>query len=197
MLCPNHNTEMRRVRILSQYGGPVFVDQCERCGGIWFDESELFRAGQGEAEKIETVDTEMLRTSSPIEIFPLVCPRDQGAMHRFADKCFPEDIVLARCEVCHGFWLNRGTFTQYQQFRQKKMRPKKIIVYEGMKDEWQPLYDEAGQTETRERLVEFLSVPIEISERFMFSNPIGSVVEDIADFLAKTITKLLFPGWEG
>ena len=56
MLCPNDNTEMRQVKILSQYGGPVFVDQCEKCGGIWFDESELFRAGQGEAERIEAVN---------------------------------------------------------------------------------------------------------------------------------------------
>jgi Zn-finger nucleic acid-binding protein len=206
MFCPNDNAEMRLVKILSQYGGPIFVDQCQRCGGIWFDESELFRAGQGEAEKIESVNAGMLRSPSAIESFPLVCPRDQGTMRRFADNHFPEDIVLVRCEVCHGFWLNRGVFTKYQQFRQETMPPKKIIPYEGMKgggveDEWGPSYEEAGPTQTWERLAEFLSVPMKISERSVFLSPIGAAVEDIveniAGFLAKTITKLLFPGWEG
>jgi Zn-finger nucleic acid-binding protein len=125
MLCPNDNTEMRRVRIASHYGGPIFVDQCESCGGIWFDESNLFRAKQGEAEKIEALNIEMLRTPSAIENSTLFCPRDQGAMQRFTDKYFPQDIVLVRCPSCRGIWLNRGTFTKYQQFRQKLMPKKK------------------------------------------------------------------------
>jgi len=124
MLCPNDNAEMRRVQIASHYGGPIFVDQCEKCGGIWFDESDLFRAKQGEAEKIEVVNTEILRTPSTIENSSLICPRDQTAMNRFTDKYFPQDIVLVRCASCHGIWINRGTFTKYQQFRQKLM-PKK------------------------------------------------------------------------
>jgi Zn-finger nucleic acid-binding protein len=125
MLCPNDNAEMRQVKIESHYGGPIFVDQCESCGGIWFDESNLFRAKQGEAEKIEALNIEMLRTSSVIENSPLFCPRDQGAMQLFTDKYFPQDIVLVRCLSCHGIWLNRGTFTKYQQFRQKLMPKKK------------------------------------------------------------------------
>ena len=125
MLCPNDNTEMHQVQIASHYGGPIIVDQCDRCGGIWFDESNLFRAKQGEAEKIAALDTEMLRTPSVIGNSTLFCPRDQGAMQRFTDKYFPQDIVLVRCPSCHGIWLNRGTFTKYQQFRQKLMPKKK------------------------------------------------------------------------
>ena len=125
MLCPNDSTEMHQVTIVSHYGGPIFVDQCEKCGGIWFDESELFRAKQGEAEKIEALNTEMLRTPSTIENSTLICPRDQTAMNRFTDKYFPQDIVLVRCPSCHGIWINRGMFTKYQQFRQKLMPKKK------------------------------------------------------------------------
>ena len=125
MLCPNDSTEMHQVTIVSHYGGPIFVDQCEKCGGIWFDESELFRAKQGEAEKIEALNTEMLRTPSTIENSTLICPRDQTAMNRFTDKHFPQDIVLVRCPSCHGIWINRGMFTKYQQFRQKLMPKKK------------------------------------------------------------------------
>lgn len=139
MRCPSDNTEMRQVRIASHYGGPIFVDQCESCGGIWFDESNLFRAKQGEAEKIEALNIEMLRTPSVIENSPLFCPRDQGAMQRFTDKYFPQDIVLVRCPSCHGIWLNRGTFTKYQQFRQKLMPKKKSLEDERLEKSIAPL----------------------------------------------------------
>jgi Zn-finger nucleic acid-binding protein len=139
MLCPNDNTEMRQVKIVSHYGEPIFVDQCQRCGGIWFDESKLFRAKQGEAEKIEALNTEMLRTPSAIENSTLFCPRDHGAMQRFTDKHFPQDIVLVRCPSCHGIWLNRGTFTKYQQFRQKLMPKKKSLEEERLEKSMAPL----------------------------------------------------------
>jgi len=139
MLCPNDRTEMRRVKIVSHYGGPIFVDQCEKCGGIWFDESELFRAKQGEAEKIEVLNTGILRTPSTIENSTLFCPRDHGAMHRFTDKYFPQDIILVRCPSCHGIWLNRGTFTKYQQFRQKLIPKKKSPQDERLEKSIAPL----------------------------------------------------------
>ena len=107
---------MHQVKIVAHYGEPMLVDQCEECGGIWFDESELFRAKQGEAGKIEVLDTAILRTPSTIEHPSLICPRDDSQMHRFTDRYFPEDIVLVRCPSCHGTWLNRGIFTKYQQF---------------------------------------------------------------------------------
>ena len=139
MLCPNDNNGMYQVKIVSHYGGPIFVDQCEKCGGIWFDESELYRAKQGEADKIEALNTEMLRTPSVIENSTLFCPRDQTAMNRFTDKYFPQDIVLVRCPSCHGIWVNRGTFTKYQQFRQKLMPKKKSPQEERLEKAIAPL----------------------------------------------------------
>jgi len=201
MLCPNDNTEMRQVKIVSHYGGPIFVDQCEECGGIWFDQSELFRAKQGEAEKIEILNTEKLQTPSTIGNSTIFCPRDEGAMHRFTDKYFPKDIVLVRCQLCHGIWLNRGIFTKYQQFRQKLMPPKKSTQDEKMKTQLKASYKNGRSTGTRGRLLEFLSTPIEISEHSGYSsnvlnNPVGGTADSIADFLATTITNLLMPGWK-
>jgi len=201
MLCPNDNTEMRQVKIVSHYGGPIFVDQCEKCGGIWFDEAELFRAKQGEAEKIEVLNTEMLRNPSTIENSTLFCPRDRGAMHRFTDKYFPPDIVLVRCQLCHGIWLNRGIFTKYQQFRQELIHLKKSTQDEKMKAQWEASYKNGRLTGTRGRLVEFLSTPIEITGHSGYSsnvlnNPVVGIFDNIADFLATTITNLLMPGWK-
>jgi Zn-finger nucleic acid-binding protein len=188
---------MREVKILSQYGGPIYVDQCQKCGGIWFDESDLFRANQGEAEKIEELNTEILRSPSAMENSTLFCPRDGGAMHRFTDRYFPQDIVLARCQLCHGVWLNRGMFTKYQQFRQKSMRPRRMTQYAEMETQPEESREDGLPAETRGRLVEFLAIPIEVAERYVYPFGFASVVKGIADFLATTITKLLFPGWEG
>ena len=139
MRCPNDNAEMYQVEVVSHYGGPIFVDQCGKCGGIWFDDSNLFRAKQGEAEKIEALNAELLRTPSLIENSTLLCPKDQEAMQRFTDKYFPQDIVLVRCPSCHGIWVNRGTFTKYQQFRQKLMPKRKSPQNERLEKSIAPL----------------------------------------------------------
>ena len=160
---------MRQAKIASHYGGPIFVDQCRECGGIWFDESELFRAKQGEAEKIEAVNAEILRTPSTIESSRLTCPRDNAAMHRFTDKYFPQDIVFVRCPSCRGIWLNRGIFTRYQQFRRQLMRPKKRSPQDERLEEGVARllasYENKGSTETLIRLGEFLSTPVSVGYR--------------------------------
>jgi Zn-finger nucleic acid-binding protein len=164
MLCPNDRTQMHQVKIVVHYGEPMLVDQCEECGGIWFDESELFRAKQGEAEKIEALDTAILRTPSTIEHPSLICPRDDSPMHRFTDRYFPEDIVLVRCPSCHGTWLNRGIFTKYQQFRQELMRAKKSPQDERLKEKIAQLvasYQGGHSTGTLSKLGEFLSTPVD------------------------------------
>ena len=163
MLCPNGSTEMHEVKIVSHYGVPIIIDQCEKCGGIWFDEAELFRAKQGEAERIEVLNTEILRTPAPIENSTLFCPRSGAKMHRFTDRHFPQDIVLVRCPLCHGIWLNRGVFTKYQQFRQGLMRPKKKSPEdEGMQKNIAHLvksYESGRSTKTLKRLEKFLCTP--------------------------------------
>ena len=132
MNCPNDNAEMRPVKIISHYGQPIFVDQCVSCGGIWFDESELFRAKQGEADKvdeIDMVDADSLR--SPAEIKnALVCPRDGARLFRFTDKQFPATLALVRCPSCRGIWLNRGGFRDYQKNRAGLMEARKAVPKE-------------------------------------------------------------------
>jgi Zn-finger nucleic acid-binding protein len=194
MLCPNDSTEMRQVKIVGHYGGPIVIDQCAKCGGIWFDEAELFRAKQGEAEKIEMLDAEILRTPSPIENSTLFCPRSGAAMHRFTDKYLPQDIVLVRCPLCHGIWLNRGMFTKYQQFRQELMPTKgKTLQNKRLKEsiaQWEALYESRRPPGTLKRLREFLSTNINFG--FIPFSYLPDV-DAIADFLATIIRKLLIP----
>lgn len=119
MKCPVDNAEMRQVTVESHYGQPLFLDQCRECGGVWFDETELFRARQGEAEKIESFDTGGLWSSTNVQKRDIRCPLDRAKLVLFKDPHFPEDIILARCPLCSGIWLNRGEFTKFQRACQK------------------------------------------------------------------------------
>jgi len=124
MICPNDGAQMHQVKIMANYGLPLFLDQCEKCGGIWFDESELYRAKLGEAEKIDSLNADILIAATPVDNSVHKCPKDAANLSRFADKNFPSGIIVERCPICNGFWLNRGGFTQYQNFRQEFLRSK-------------------------------------------------------------------------
>jgi Zn-finger nucleic acid-binding protein len=119
---------MRPVKVNSHYGQPIILDQCGKCGGIWFDESELFRAKQGEAERIEWLDAEALRIPAEMESATGRCPKDGGILFQFKDERFPEDVLLERCPACRGIWLNRGNFTEFQKGRQQRLRPREIWI---------------------------------------------------------------------
>ena len=165
MICPNDNIEMHQVKIESHYGQPVILEQCDKCGGLWFDESELYRAKQGEAEKIELLDSEILWASSTIANSKHICPRDQAELSRFTDRYFPEGIIVERCPVCSGFWLNRGEFAKYQKARQELLRPKEkspedIKLQEEIKQLLE-LHQTGGTDDALVRLGKFLSTPLD------------------------------------
>ena len=165
MICPNDNTQMHQVRIQSHYGQPIILEQCGQCGGIWFDESELFRAKQGEADKIELLDSEILWAHVNIEKAVLKCPRDQAELFQFKDRYFPKGIILERCPSCNGIWLNRGHFTRFQEARQEFKRPKeKGPEDKRLEEEIEQILvmHQAGDaTNTLENLGRFLSTPID------------------------------------
>jgi Zn-finger nucleic acid-binding protein len=121
LLCPNENSEMQPVKVESHYGQPVILDQCQVCGGIWFDRLELYSVKQGQAQNLEALDIEKLRAPSLIEKSELICPRDHARLIQFVDPYFPREIIIVRCPLCDGLWLNRGQFTKYQNFRQERI----------------------------------------------------------------------------
>ena len=165
MICPNDKIEMKQVKIISHYGQPIDLEQCEKCGGIWFDEAELYRAKQGEAKKIEILNTDILRNPSVIENSTLICPRDHTILQRFTDRYFPQDIILERCQLCNGIWLNRGIFTKYQNFRQElKHNKENSLADKKLEENIRQLIEShrsGRSTDTLERLGKFLSTPVD------------------------------------
>lgn len=165
MLCPNDKAVMQQVKILSHYGQPIFLEQCKKCGGIWFDESELYRAKPGEAGKIELLDSEILWIPSEISNSAHVCPRDKGELFRFTDPYFPKGIIVERCPKCDGFWLNRGEFIKYQKARQELLRhrektPEDVKLEEEIKQILAS--QQSGEHgDVLRKLGEFLSTPLD------------------------------------
>ena len=167
MNCPNDNSCLHPVSVRSHYGQPIMLEQCSQCGGLWFDEAELFRARQGEAEKIETLDAETLRAPTHIFQAALKCPRDGATLYRFEDRYFPMGIILERCPACSGIWLNRGHFTKFQQARReiestRAEQPGDEKLQEDI-ERIMALHREGDDSSTLNRLAAFLSTPVDRS----------------------------------
>ncbi|KTB48122.1 Transcription factor zinc-finger [Dehalogenimonas alkenigignens] len=164
MRCPHDQAELRGVAAACHYGLPLRLDQCPECGGIWFDESELFRARQGEAARLEALDEASLARPTAAARHDLACPRDGTRLQRFTDRHFPSEVILERCPACRGLWLNRGHFRGYQRYREKKFTA--VIESAGdlkFSEELKRLAAEHRQgnsTETMRKLGEFLSTPM-------------------------------------
>jgi Zn-finger nucleic acid-binding protein len=201
MKCPNDNTEMCQVKIEGHYGQPILLEQCKKCGGIWFDEMELFSARRGEAEKIEVFDSKRLWTPTNIEKRILRCPLDQSELFRFKDRYFLKGIILERCPSCNGIWLNRGDFTKFQQARQELKRPKERgsedkRLEEDIKRILSANHAEAASN-TLEKLGGFLSMPIdratllplEQSEKQLEQGKTGNLILDVLMLVLMTLIR--------
>ena len=165
MKCPNDDTEMSQVKIESHYGQPILLEQCKECGGIWFDETELFSARNGEAKKIEVFDSKTLWTPKNMAARIHRCPLDQSELFRFKDRYFLKGVILERCPSCNGVWLNRGDFTKLQHARQELKRPKDISSKDKKLEEDIKSILASHSTDTTsntlEKLGTFLSTPID------------------------------------
>ncbi len=165
MICPNDNAGMQQVKAESHYGQTVMLDQCPQCGGLWFDDFELYLAKQGEADRIEALDLDNLRSSSLIEGPEMLCPRDKTRLIHFTDPFFPKEIIIARCPACNGFWLNRGEFKKYQQYRQSlkqaEMTPTQSENLEQNLRRILAEHESGDTTDVLGRLGSFLSTPVD------------------------------------
>lgn len=80
---------IRHVKVLSCYDQPIDLEQCEKCGGILLDESELYRARQGEAEKIEAMSDKCLHNPSITSNEVLTCPETRTYWRGSQTDTFP------------------------------------------------------------------------------------------------------------
>jgi len=127
--CPDCRAPMREVSARARTGYLLSLDQCERCGGVWFDRWELFPLQHEEVGRLDPVDGDRLHDSLA-DVADDVrrdrdCPRCEVALRDFRDANLPAGAEVARCLVCEGMWLQRG------QLRAVKKAPPKAPAANG------------------------------------------------------------------
>lgn len=87
----------------------VKLDKCISCGGIWFDDGELYKLLTTSVslmiDGLESTDTEAYNKQ---EGFCPLC--NDVKLERVQSKTDP-NLAIDKCPSCHGVWLERGELT--------------------------------------------------------------------------------------
>lgn len=94
------------------------LDQCDHCGGVWFDRFEFFQVDESDARSLDKVDKASLRFPRGSNEKP-ICPRCREPLRAFSDPNIPANIQLLICDACEGFWVNHGDVAGYAEFRER------------------------------------------------------------------------------
>ena len=85
--------------------GDVEVDQCDTCGGIWFDSGELAKiVGQKDVEALRS----KAEANREADSKRATCPRCKGEGKLVPIASLTSDIHIDTCAVCGGEWLDGG-----------------------------------------------------------------------------------------
>jgi Zn-finger nucleic acid-binding protein len=101
------------------YGANLPLFQCSICEGLWIDGRVVGSMSHDSAlETEQDVDfgeivTEPRRTE-------LVCPRCESKLMEQTGKGLPRDLHIDFCEVCDGYWFDKGELMVYKTFLEKK-----------------------------------------------------------------------------
>lgn len=104
MECPRCAAPLARKKLRDREGD---VDQCTKCGGVWFDDGELAQLVGGRARLTAPPNAAATTTAN--------CPRCSKAFQRFA---YPGTMTLIdRCSTCAGVWLDGGELQEIRKAR--------------------------------------------------------------------------------
>lgn len=124
LLCPGCGGNLKDVYAEANYGRVLLLDQCEDCGGIWFDRWELYFLKTGAARRLAGVDPSAVLAENPLRVGSGECPRCKKGLAHFHDILLPKDASIKRCPGCSGLWLNRGELTKYADHKDKTVNGK-------------------------------------------------------------------------
>lgn len=120
LTCPECGEVCKEVYAEANYGRVLLLDQCNNCGGIWFDNWELYYLKDAEAKRLDTVNLNSFLAKGPAKKGADTCPRHCGIpLEPFQDPNLPADSRISRCKKCNGLWLNRGELVKYEEHKNK------------------------------------------------------------------------------
>lgn len=107
MLCPKCPNE----QMMSMHLGPVDLDTCRNCGGMWYDANEMRLLKDRESlGDYRWMDVDLWRHAEQFHARDarFKCPRDGEAIYSllYGDSDVPVDV----CAKCKGMWLDRPEY---------------------------------------------------------------------------------------
>ena len=189
LICPNCNGHLKEVFAEAHYGRVLLLDQCDTCGGVWFDHWELYLLREAEARSLDSLNQESLLSAIPHPKGESICPRCRLKLEPYNDPSFPKDSQIMRCNCCNGLWLNRGELTKYGNHKELFLSNQKRSA---------PTYLDVAEGEERIEAVKRLGsamnlkpVPEEIPKYDLMSDE-EKLKEDVAAIVLQILIKLIF-----
>lgn len=176
--CPECQIPMSKVELATHYGADLIIEQCEKCGGLWFDVVELFSARKGSAKELEELNLAMLYDKAFLPSKILVCPVDGRQLKSFSDRRYPEDLQVKQCALCGGMWLNRGEFHVFEKHR------------EAIRDRCTPEEEREKTPEEKKKDTEFNDIMRQVYEQAMDTGDNQAILQ-LTEFLAGPKPKML------
>lgn len=120
MPCPNCSKSLTTKTIHTVGAGKIDVDYCPSCGGIFFDQGEVNRISQEEAEQLSKSMRETHVVRSNMNRTHL-CPRCGASLKRFFGESVPDDVHVLRCPECSGTWFEADDLDRFKQAQEAKI----------------------------------------------------------------------------
>ncbi|MBI4745112.1 MAG: zf-TFIIB domain-containing protein [Deltaproteobacteria bacterium] len=189
LICPNCKGALKESYAEANYGRILLLDQCETCGGIWFDQWELYLLREAEARRLDTINENSLLSSNPHPMGEGLCPRCKLKLEPFKDPCFPKDSEIMRCNSCNGLWLNRGELSKYGNHKESILSTQKRAA---------PTYLPVAEGEERIEAVKRLGSAINLKQapeeppKYGLMDTEEGLKEDVAAIIMQILLKLIF-----
>lgn len=124
--CPLGHGPMQERRI-----GPVRLDICPTCVGVWHDLNELRVLKDKEAGgDYRWIDVDLWRDPEQFktpEQRRLKCPRDGETL--VSMEYGETGVVVDACPLCRGIWLDRGEYEKIIQHLEKTVNTQSLREY--------------------------------------------------------------------
>lgn len=146
------------------------VDQCQLCGGYWFDGGEFAKSQSASQTDTRWMDVDLWKNqeSFHVTVGALKCPRCGSQMA--AIKYGETQVTVDTCANCEGVWLDKGEYEQILAALNEQVSSMNV------KDYQKAVLEEAGEVITGdkgigEELRDLREVLRMLSYRVLVENP--------------------------
>jgi uncharacterized protein len=100
----------------------VRIEECSKCGGLWFDQDELKRAKDSTDEDLAWLDFDIFEEKqnkySKSESHR-ICPKDSTKLNKLTYA--HSNVSIDTCPHCHGIFLDKDEFENIIKFLENEV----------------------------------------------------------------------------